>query len=146
MIVFRVRSRLPNASDEITDAKTFLLPKLWYRFFEDISAFMKAVRGAPKQIAQADLTAFAVKLGTEDAGLQLWVTGFDHLLRWSGTGWAWAPGDPESGFYVEFETGAEPTAAHWQLADGTAAITFLKSDGTIGTVTVATAAGFYFRR
>lgn len=62
------------------------------------------------------------------------VTDFNHVLQWTGTGWQWGPGEPGSGMLVLFEV--DPTGVGWHLYDGTANVPYLKSDGTLGTVTL----------
>lgn len=74
-------------------------------------------------------------LGANDKGFQISVTDFAHGLQWGGAGWNWAPGDPGSGMMVLFEVDPSPTTG-WHLYDGTAGVTYLKSDGTTGTVTL----------
>lgn len=72
-------------------------------------------------------------LATTDAGFLFGVTDYDHLLKWSGSAWGWAPGDGGSGFLTLFEI--DPGTG-WHLYDGTPGVVYLKADGTTGTVTL----------
>lgn len=80
-----------------------------------------------------DTLANIPTLGTDDAGLLFGVSDYAHLLKWSGTAWGWGPGDPGSGMMTVFEI--DPGTG-WHLYDGTVGVTYLKSDGTTGTVTL----------
>jgi hypothetical protein len=81
-------------------------------------------------------------LGQYDSGLRLAVSDFAHTLLWTWSGSSgtlgWAPGDPESGWVQTFAVA--PAGAWWHVVDGTA-ITYLKADGTVGTVTPGSMTG-----
>lgn len=79
---------------------------------------------------QADLPT----LGTVDTGVIADVTDFSHTLKWSGSAWAWAPGENGSGYISFFEI--DPTGTGWHLVDGTANVPYLKADGTTALVTL----------
>lgn len=81
---------------------------------------------------QAQLAALAATLGTGDANLRVEVTDYNHILRWSGTAWTRAPEDSEHSDSFHF-FGAAPTDTGWHACDGTAAVNFLKYDGSLGT-------------
>ncbi len=66
---------------------------------------------------QTTLAGQPLHLGASDAGLLLHVSDYGHLLRWSGTVWELAPGDPGNGFFQDFAV-APPDAAWWQACDG----------------------------
>lgn len=93
---------------------------------------------------QSQLAALAATLKASDAGLLVNVTDYGHVLRWTGTGWTWGPGEPGSGMSIPFTVA--PTGAGWHAADGSVGVSYLKSDGTTGTTTVANVAGSYFRQ
>ena len=88
----------------------------------------------PKQYqsTQANLSKLAAALSTEDAGALCWVTDYGHLLAWTGSGWQWGPGEQGSGMLQPFAVA--PGGPGWHLCDGAAAVKYLKSDGTTGTV------------
>lgn len=81
---------------------------------------------------QSQLATLAATLGTNDAGYLVWVTDYEHLLRWSGSAWTFGPGDAGGGYIAFFL--AAPNGNGWVLVDGTAT-TILKSDGTTTAVT-----------
>ena len=95
---------------------------------------------------QAQLTTLAGTLGTADAGYLVWVTDFEHVLRWSGSAWTFGLGDFRGG-YMQFFAVA-PTGNGWVLVDGTAT-SYLNADGTTTAYTpydVSTIMLPYFRR
>lgn len=146
---------IPNSDIEITNqqpsiADSFVIKAIttfarpWYRFFNDIKNFLTALRNAPQQVQQADLSKFTAKLGREQVGVQVWVPSpYNHLLRWDGTEWQFAPGDGGSGFTSAFFSA--PTADGWQLCDGST-VTLLRGDGSVADQALPTTAGLYFRR
>lgn len=80
---------------------------------------------------QANLATLAGTLGTVNAGLLVWVTDYAHMLQWDGAAFQRGPGDTEhSDTFHDF--GAAPTDTGWHICDGTAAVSFLKYDGTLG--------------
>lgn len=132
-----------NAGDNID--RHFSVP--WYGFFDRIDKFLHAFRAAPQQVQQADLAKFLQKLIAAKAqeGVQVWCPSpYNHLMRYTGTGWSFAPGDSGSGYRVTFAS--PPTADGWHLCDGSVNLTFLKADGSLGTQTLPNTAGLYFRR
>lgn len=64
--------------------------------------------------------AFAAQpsLGASDEGYIAFETTYGHLLRWTGTVWEFAPGDPGNGYFEDFAI--VPQGAGWKLCDGTA--------------------------
>lgn len=82
---------------------------------------------------QADLSGLAASLTGADAGLLVNVTDYSHVLQWTGSAWQWGPGDIGSGMFALFEI--DPGTG-WHLYDGTANVPYLKSDGTLGAVTL----------
>lgn len=68
-----------------------------------------------------------------DTSFQYYVTDYAHLLQWGGNNWGWAPGDAGSGMMQLFEVDPSPTTG-WHLYDGNNNVSYLKSDGTLGTV------------
>ena len=84
---------------------------------------------------QSGLSGLAGQLGSSDAGLLVDVTDFAHILKWSGSAWEYAdPSDP-AGRVEAFLVDPSPTTG-WHLCDGTAGVSYLKSDGTTGTQTL----------
>lgn len=123
----------------------------WNQWFNSI--FVKTTL-APRMVSvvQADLTKLAATLLSFDAAVKAnfnaalgpqalgqapflaIVTDYGHVLQWTGTGWQWGPGEQGSGMLVMFEV--DPTGVGWHLYDGTAGVHYLKSDGTLGTITL----------
>ncbi len=87
-------------------------------------------------------TIAGLALGVNDANLLLWISDYAHMLQWSGTVWGWGPGDDLRAGEgpIAREVDPSPTVG-WHLYDGTAGVTYLKSDGTTGTVTLANLSG-----
>lgn len=81
---------------------------------------------------QSQLSALAATLGTGDTGLLVEVTDYAHVLRWSGTAWTWGPGEAGSGMFAAFAQA--PTGSGWHLCDGSTGVSYLKADGTTGTL------------
>lgn len=78
-------------------------------------------------------------LGLNDTGFLVQVADYSHRLKWAGAAWIFAPGDPGSGMIVAFEI--DPTGVGWHLCDGTAAVPYLKADGTLATVNLQNLTG-----
>lgn len=96
------------------------------------------------QRTQAQLAALAATLGTNDTGLEVWVTDFEHRLKWTGTAWVFAPGDPGSGFVsIGKPAGTAPNGGVWGICDGTA-YTVLNADGTTTSLTTQNLTGDVF--
>lgn len=148
----------PNITDDIYQDPTpgiverivryFTLP--WYNYFDGIHRFMEAIRSAPLQLAQADLAAFTAKLTNAQAGkkpqagIQIWIgSPHNHLLRWTGSVWTFAPGDTGSGYTATFLTA--PTADGWAQCDGST-VSYLLANGTVADQILPNTAGLYFRR
>lgn len=92
--------------------------------------------GGMRSVTQANLSAFAANLGTSDARLITHVTDYDHVLKWSGSAWGWAPGSDRSGYSQLWE--AAPSgygSLAWQVYDGST-VAKLNSDGTTSNVTL----------
>lgn len=85
-------------------------------------------------LTQAQLAAFAGTLGKHDTDLLVNVTDYAHILQWTGTGWNWGPGETGSGRLEAFAVA--PTGHGWHLCDGSTGVSYLKSDGTTGTLTL----------
>lgn len=121
-------------------------PIRWYQFLNTVEEFLITLRNFPPRVEQADLAALLRKLikAQFQPGVQVFVPVYNHMMRFTGSGWSFAPGDIGSDFVVTFLS--PPTADGWQVCDGTVGVTYLLSDGTIGTRTVPNTATLYFRR
>lgn len=75
-------------------------------------------------------------LSTEDEGFLFYGTDYHHTWRWSGSAWAYAPGDDGSGYYRHCQIAPNsPGASAWQLADGST-VARSNADTTTTSVTV----------
>lgn len=88
-----------------------------------------------------DVLANIPTLTTSDAGFLFGVSDYSHQLAWNGTGWVWGPNDSRDAGQgpIPFEVDPSPTVG-WHLYDGSG-VTYLKSDGTTGTVTLPNLSG-----
>jgi hypothetical protein len=93
--------------------------------------------GGEQSVLQAAIPA---TLGVNDTGLSLFVSDFWHRLKWSGAAWGWAPGENGSGFIDAFLVDPSPLTG-WALCDGSAGVTYLKANGTIGSLTLPNLTG-----
>ncbi len=81
---------------------------------------------------QAGLAAIALLLGANDANYIVNCTDFTHRLRWTGSAYTFAHGDPGSAWMGLFPVA--PTGGTWGICDGSA-YTYLKADGTTASFT-----------
>lgn len=118
--------------------------QVWYLQLNSVFNFLSALRNWPKQVAQADLAKLAAKMIEKRiaAGVIVWVADQNHLMRWGGTAWSFNPGDGGSGYTVTFLT--PPTIAGWAQCDAST-VSFLLSDGSLGTQVLPNTPGDYFR-
>jgi len=98
----------------------------------------------PQAALKALLAQAPPAFNAHDAGLLVHVSDYNHVLEYDGTKFQWGPGDLGSGWTAEFLVA--PTALGWHLLDGTAAVPYLQSDGSLGTQDLPTTAGTYFRQ
>ena len=81
-------------------------------------------------------------LSTPGAGFLFMVSDYNHLLKWSGSAWAWAPGDDKSGY---FRHSTLDPGTGWQLCNGST-VNRLNSDASVTSVTVPDLSGDVFLR
>jgi len=81
------------------------------------------------QVTQSGLAALVATLGATNAGLLIWVTDYNHVLEWTGSGLVWGPGESGSGYFQGFAVA--PTGNGWHACDGSF-VNYLRSDGTLG--------------
>lgn len=135
-------------SDDYLEASGDAIPSVpWFQFWDELRLFLVALRNAPKQVQQADLAVYLAKLikTKTQPGVQVWVPGnFQHLMRFDGSAWQFAPGDQGSGYYVDGFSDP-PAPLGWAPANG-ATVSYLRSDGSVGTRVLSTTANRWFRR
>ena len=119
-----------------------LLSRAWWMFLNSLTGAVNSLSDSLDLLAgsvplelvsttQANLAALGPTLQT---GALVEVTDYAHVLRWTGSAFTWGPGEEGSGMLVPFA--AAPTGTGWHLCDGSAGVTYLKADGTTGTVTL----------
>lgn len=104
---------------------------LWIKsVFDTLIAQTNAISGSTIiNSTQANLTVLAGTLTPANTGQLVYVTDYNHMLRWDGTSFQWGPGENGSGYISAFMNDPSPTTG-WQLCDGSAT-TKLNSDGTV---------------
>lgn len=116
-----------------TDGGTSGVSLAWTKWFQSIATQLIAqaqsiVASAIGNHPQNDLPT---NLGPNDKGFLINVSDYAHILQWTGTGWAWGPGDPGSGYVAPFLS--VPTQVGWHLCDGST-VQRLNSDGSLTNV------------
>lgn len=102
--------------------------------------------GGENITTQSGIAAIAADLGPNDVGYILSVSDYMHRLRWTGTSFAFAPGDDGSNYVL---TGNGTFAAPVGILTGTcngSAYTYLQNDGTLGNYTTYAQDNTWFRR
>lgn len=122
-----------------------LVSRAWLNFFLWIKRRIIALGQGPMQVTQAQIAGMG--LNSSNVGFLIWVTTpYNHILRWNGTVWDFAPGTERSNWYAEFDAAGPLPAmgSGWAQCDGST-VNALAPDGTIASVTLPTTAGLYFR-
>lgn len=120
---------------------------VWYQFQAGIvSAGSWVWIAGTFSCVQANLPT---DLSTNDVGFLVSVTDYNHVLAWSGSAWTAGFGWDTPGYIRGFQVDPSPTTG-WKLCDGNGddgsaigvahPVTYLKSDGTLGSITSATVA------
>jgi hypothetical protein len=114
------------------DSQSFLqirdaLYKLWHSLNVEISQSTPEFEGAGTLAAQPTL-------GVGDAGFIYNITDYGHRVRWTGSVWEWAPGDPGNDYFAFFR--AAPTANGWQVCDGSTVARLVIGGATLTTSNV----------
>ena len=88
---------------------------------------------------QANLPA---DLLSSDDGFLAGVINFNHVLLWGegSLAWGWAQGESGGGYIQGFAVDPSPTTG-WALCSGTLGVTYLKFDGTTGTLNLPNLTG-----
>ncbi len=81
---------------------------------------------------QAQAATLIALLTAQDVGMRIYVSDFNHVLWCTAAATTgWAPGEEGSGKIQGHLI--DPTGSGWHLCDGTAAVPYLKSDGSTDT-------------
>jgi hypothetical protein len=133
-----MRDKFIGTDGKNTDQNTGM-SQPWVRWllsiFTTLSQQVASINGSTiVDSSQADLGALAGTFTAANTGQIVYVTDYNHTLRWTGTGFTWGPGENGSGYITPFLNDPSPTTG-WQLCDGSGT-TKLNSDGTISAVTV----------
>ena len=132
------RDLFTGKAGQNTDANTGI-SQPWIRWFISIfttlSQQVASINGSTVvDSTQANLSTLASTFGPGNSGQLVYVTDYNHQLRWNGSGFDWGPGEDGSGYILPFLNDPSPTTG-WQLCDGSAT-TKLNSDGTTSPVVV----------
>jgi hypothetical protein len=105
----------------------------WIKWFQ---TFTKNAITQAQAILSSAITDYTqnnlpTNLTANQKGFLISVSDYAHILRWTGSGWTWGPGDPGSGYIAPFLSA--PTQAGWHLCDGST-VKRLNSDGTLSSV------------
>jgi len=101
------------------DLKVGLWTRRWQELVRLLFGDVAAVSSLPAVINRGTLAELnALGLVADDAGYLAFETTFGHLLRWTGSAWEFAPGEPGNGYIEGFAV--NPQATGWQLCDGSA--------------------------
>ncbi len=88
---------------------------------------------------QAQIAGVVAALGTNDLGLLIHCTDYEHLHLWSGSALSFAEGEVGSNYYIMADS-APRGGNGWHVADGSA-IDYLKGDGTVAAITIRNLTG-----
>ena len=112
----------------------FVVP--WLTWFQSIYNVVLGLVAAANQqnIASYTQANLPTNLTVANAGQLVLVSNYNHVLEWTGTGWTWGPGEDGSG-YIEPFLMAPTNPTGWHACDGSS-VSYLKSNGTLGTVTL----------
>ena len=83
---------------------------------------------------QSGLAAIAATLSAANKGQPVYVTDYDHTLYWTGAAWSFRNGERSD--YTQLFHDAPTPSVGWHICDGSAGVSYLKSDGTLGTKTL----------
>lgn len=124
---------LPTANP-MTDEGGLATPN-WLRFFQDL------LTGVTRSFALANQPT----LGSRDAGNIGLVSDYGHMVRWTGSVWEFAPGDPGSGYVVAFAVA--PQGVGWGLCNLSTYAYLVVGGASLTTANFTTDnSGNYFRR
>lgn len=107
----------------------------WYKWllqvFNTLIAQIDAITGLT--IVDSSQANLPVIEPTLTAGQIVYISDYNHVLRWDGAAFHWGLGDDGSGYIEAFLV--DPTGVGWHLCNG-ATVSYLKEDGTLGVVTL----------
>jgi hypothetical protein len=124
----------PPMRDNIIDKQEQSgVSRAWFKWFQQLinalTAQVKAITGLT--IVTSDQASLAALGPTLNVNQLVFVTGYNHLLQWTGTDYQWAPGESGSGYISGFLDA--PGATGWHLCNG-ANVSRLNGDGTVTAV------------
>lgn len=118
------------------------------RAWSTVFARICALTGVVEQLTSpAPVSGFDTPLSQGDAGALFAVSDYNHVIRWTGTIFEFAAGDPGNGFYALFAFPPALTGG-WQLCDGSATTYLVVGGAVLETAAFVTpvVANTYFRR
>lgn len=104
-----------NRNDALVDLTSGQGRETFLRFLETLAGLSIIVNGIPGVNRWA--LAGQPSLGPADEGYIAYVTDYGHVVRFTGTIWEFAAGDPGNGFFSA--RAVAPQEPGWQLCDGT---------------------------
>lgn len=120
------------------------LTKAWFQ----VLARVMAATGVVEQLTEPlPVGGFDTPLTQGDAGALFAVSDYNHVVRWTGSIFEFAAGDPGNGFYAAFAFAPVLTGG-WQLCDGSATTYLVVGGPALQTAVFVTPvlANTYFRR
>jgi hypothetical protein len=109
----------PAQREPLADDRGFVT-RLWDDWFVFLRGLLTSLQTTVESFPGVLVGTLAAQpsFGVSDAGKLYMVSDYGHLVRWTGTAWEFAHGDPQNGF---FEVRAfAPQGVGWQLCDGSA--------------------------
>lgn len=111
-----------NLQQAAIELRTGIWTLEWGRWiqllFAQVDTLTTAVNALPGVNVKTYTELNALGLGISDAGYLAFEPNYGHFLRWTGTVWQFAPGDPGNGYFEDFALA--PQQVGWALCDGSA--------------------------
>lgn len=111
-----------NLQQAAIELRTGIWTLEWGRWiqllFAQVDTLTTAVNALPGVNVKTYTELNALGLGVADEGYLAFEPNYGHFLRWTGTVWQFAPGDPGNGYFEDFAIA--PQQVGWALCDGSA--------------------------
>lgn len=129
-------SRYIPLDSVITDA-VGKVTQLWREYLQFLTGDVAALQQEVNQVIGVNVGVLADQptgLTADDEGYLYGVSDYGHLVRWSGSVWEWAPGDPGNDYFQDFR--AAPTQTGWAFCDGSTVARLTVGAATLTTTNV----------
>lgn len=113
-----------------------LMSDVWQEWARSVHSTIVSINQIPGVNRKTYVELNALGLGASDEGYVAWEPDYGHALRWTGTIWTFAPGDPGNGFFALRPVA--PQEVGWQLCDGTASNYLTVGTGTLSVTSFTT--------